>query len=125
MSGNQTVVTDLQEGQAIGFDVVALTRNQDTAGMLSENDLTGKSNNAGQFAQYTLVQDSHSTVSTPNKADLLLDNRVGLADFLIFAEQWLVDDNTYYSLSTLVIGGNGEIIPDGGIYLDLKQAYPE
>jgi hypothetical protein len=58
LTKDPTVVSILHEGHTIGFDVVALTRYNPTGyGMLSENLMRHKSVDAGQFAQYTLIED--------------------------------------------------------------------
>jgi len=53
-NGTQTVVKTLTAGTEIGFDVVVCTRHAIGFGMLSGNELRGKSGDASKFARYKL-----------------------------------------------------------------------
>ena len=76
-------MTDLHTGHVVGFDIVASTR-RDTVnfGMLSENLMTGKYNDAGKFAQYILVDEILS-------ADLDGNGVMNYNDLRILIESWL------------------------------------
>ena len=55
-TGGQTVVSQMKTYKVVGFDIVASSRwGQAGFGMVPENLLTGKSDDADKFAQYTLV----------------------------------------------------------------------
>lgn len=82
-SGEETVVTNLDAGDVIGFDLVACTR-RDTVnfGMLSENLMARKSNHADKFARYMLVDEIFSV-------DLDGTGANNYADLGILFENWL------------------------------------
>jgi hypothetical protein len=81
-SGSETVLTDLHAGHVVGFDIVACSR-WDTVnfGMLSENLMMGKYNDAGKFAKYILVDDIFSVDLDRNGAN-------NYADLGILFENW-------------------------------------
>jgi hypothetical protein len=86
LSGSGTRVrSDLQVGDVIGFDVVAITvKNIGTdVGAWANNQTTGKFNDAGQFADFTL---SCSEGSWP--ADLSGDCDVNFIDHALLESQW-------------------------------------
>ncbi|MBN1125746.1 MAG: right-handed parallel beta-helix repeat-containing protein [Sedimentisphaerales bacterium] len=85
--GQPSVVTDLDVGKVIGFDIVALTRTSSGGyGMLSANDMQGKYHDADQFAHYLLI----STWDCEDlSADLDGDCYVNINDLAILAEVWL------------------------------------
>ena len=51
ITGVETIATSIAPGRVIGFDVVAMPRWSGDLGMISENLMTAKSGNAGQFAK--------------------------------------------------------------------------
>jgi hypothetical protein len=82
-SGGETVVTELHAGHVVGFDIVANTRwGIDEFGMLSENLMMGKYNDAGKFGKYILVDKIFSV-------DLDGNGENNYADLGIFCESWL------------------------------------
>jgi len=82
LTGEDTVVTSLSPGTVVGFDVVVDTRRgEDGFGMLSENTMTGKYNDADRFARYFLVGRTES--------DLDGNGVVDFGDLDILAERWL------------------------------------
>jgi hypothetical protein len=87
ISGGDTIVTDLDVGDVVGIDLVASTRRSGGFGMLSENLLTGKYNDADQFALYLLVEHVGC-------ADLDGDGANTLKDVRILAENWLAGKGT-------------------------------
>lgn len=89
LSGEETVLSELQAGDVVGFDIVVDTRWAENGfGMLSENLMTGKSLDAGKFARYVLV-DAEVGEERIDVADLNRDGFVGVGDLLLFAENWL------------------------------------
>ncbi len=89
LSGGDTIVTDLHSGAVVGFDLVVDTRWASAGfGMLSENLMTGKSIDAGQFARYVLID----TGSGAGRFDVADQNGNGIMEFddlVRFAEEWL------------------------------------
>jgi hypothetical protein len=81
-SGGDTIVTDLEVGHVVGFDVVVCTRRSNGFGMLSENLMTGKSGDAEQFARYVLVEKIA-------QADLDGNGVFDFADLDILVDGWL------------------------------------
>jgi hypothetical protein len=82
-SGEETLVTDLHAGHVVGFDIVACTRWDTTNfGMLSENLMMGKYNDAGKFGKYILVDKIFSADMDGNGAN-------NYADLGIFFESWM------------------------------------
>lgn len=83
-------IVDLKTGNIIGFDITAITciANSGYAGMLSENLMTGKSEDAGKFAKYTLIKDI-SSQEMMTAQDLNRDFLVNIEDFAILAMEWL------------------------------------
>jgi hypothetical protein len=83
-SGGDTVLTDLHTGHVVGFDIVANTRwDIDEFGMLSENLMMYKYNDAGKFAKYILVDKIFS-------ADLDGNGTNNYADLRVWAVSWLL-----------------------------------
>jgi len=82
-SGGETLLTDLHAGHVVGFDIVVCTR-WDTVnfGMLSENLMTGKFNDAGKFAKYMLVDEIFSI-------DLDGNGVIDYGDVRVLADNWL------------------------------------
>ena len=98
LSGGATAATSLAAGKIIGLDVLVGTRYNSGAnyGMLSNNLLTGKSNNAGQFAQYELIDTLPQPVCGDwgyLSGDIDKDCKVNLTDFTQLAKQWLECDD--------------------------------
>ena len=86
-----TVVTQLDVGDVIGLDIIAFTIDDFVTdyGYLSENMMTGKWNDANQFAKYTLVEDLACGDVGYATADIVgLDCGVNFADFVLMAGQW-------------------------------------
>lgn len=82
------VVSKLVPGKVIGFDLIALTRTAEGGfGMLSENLMRNKSQDASQFAQYQLLDVNGGCGASG--ADLDGDCLVALSDLVIMAEVWL------------------------------------
>ncbi len=90
-SGGDTIVTDLETGHVVRFDVVADTRWQDGFSMLSENMMAGKYLDAGQFARYILVEDLDTPICYDFDllSDLNVDCVIDFADLAILVEGWL------------------------------------
>ncbi|MHB9070967.1 MAG: autotransporter outer membrane beta-barrel domain-containing protein [Sedimentisphaerales bacterium] len=91
-----TVITSLEAGILVGFDVVVDTVFDSTKfSMLSENLLTGKSQNAGQFQLYDLVDTLPQTCGNWGYfgGDINEDCRVNFGDFAALALQWLGCNN--------------------------------
>jgi hypothetical protein len=76
------MISELDVGDVVGFDLVANTRWSGGFGMLSENLMTGKSGNADQFARYLLVEHVGC-------ADLDGDGLNTFKDVRILCENWL------------------------------------
>jgi hypothetical protein len=88
-SGGETVETQLREGHVVRFDVVVDTRwGADGFGMLSENDMTGKFDNADSIALYMLVDELAPGCDYPT-GDLDENGVLDYADLAIFADEWL------------------------------------
>jgi hypothetical protein len=93
ISGGATTPLALAAGMTIGFDVVVDSKNAaGQFGMLAENMMTGKWNDASKFQQYTLV----NTLSPQPcgewgyiGADLNQDCSVSLLDFVKVAQSWM------------------------------------
>jgi hypothetical protein len=82
-SGGETLLTELHVGHVVGFDIVACTRSDTNEfGMLSENLMMGKFNDAGKFGKYILVDEFFST-------DLDGNGENNYADLGILFESWL------------------------------------
>jgi hypothetical protein len=82
-SGGETVVTDLHAGHVVGFDLVVCTRSDaNDFGMLSENLMTYKYNDASRFAKYLLVDKIFPADMDGNGAN-------NYADLGIFFDSWL------------------------------------
>jgi hypothetical protein len=89
-SGGDIIVTELDVGDVVGFDVVSCTRWSEGFGMLSENLMTGKSGNADQFAKYMLVGEHGGPPCLKLWASDLDGNCViNWADLAVLAESWL------------------------------------
>ena len=87
--GEPTIISDLQAGDDVGFDVVANTRwGSEGFGMRSENLMTGKFNDAGQFQLYTLYEGDCGRWGFFD-ADVDRNCEVDLADFAVLAGGWL------------------------------------
>jgi len=91
-SGGSTVVTALEPGIYVGFDVIVDTVFSGGSSMISENLFTGKYNDAGQFQQYELVN------TLPQQycgdwgylgGDFDENCRVNFADFATLGLQWM------------------------------------
>ena len=117
-TGEETVITNLEVGNEIGFDVVVLTRyGTDGYGMLAENTMTGKYTNADQFARYILVDQVPILDCLDIVGDLDRNCILDLWDLMIFADSWLatepnapdpnVPDMTWVSINDE--GFNGEM----------------
>ena len=92
LSGAQTVSSDLQAGDIVGFDILVDIRWADNGfGMLSENLMTGKSEDADKFARYLLVDQADPGDCKSNPADLDRNCTVDAKDIAIFAENWLAE----------------------------------
>jgi hypothetical protein len=90
LGGGETVVTNLTAGHVVGFDVVACTRwGAAGFGMLSENLMTGKYNNADKFARYVLIDESEGPFCDEPLCDLDGNGVCNFADLWILLEQWL------------------------------------
>jgi hypothetical protein len=120
-SGGQTAVTGLHAGHVVGFDIVACTRWDTTNfGMLSENLMTYKYNDASRFAKYILVDEIFS-------ADLDGNGANNYADLGILFESWpgcyvTEATNPYPTNNTIDVDPNVTLIwwPCGGaIYHDV------
>ncbi len=92
-SGGDTIVTDLEVGHLVGFDIVADTRWTDDFGMLSENLMTDKYNNADHIARYTLVENLENPVCSEPPSDIDRNCEVNFEDLAILVDQWLQDYN--------------------------------
>lgn len=98
ISGDDTVVSDLQAGDIVGFDIVADTRFSIQPwdfGALSENMDTGKYNNAAAFAAYTLEGAEECGDYGYKQADIkgpagIQDCYVNLHDFAAMASEWMM-----------------------------------
>ena len=92
-SGGTTEVTNLAAGTIVGFDIIADTLfGSGSFSMISENMFTGKSDDAGQFQQYTLANSLPAQYCGDwgyMTSDVTQDCRVNLADFAAVALQWL------------------------------------
>lgn len=92
LSGNNTtVVTQLDVDDVVGLDIIAFTIEDFIYdyGSLAANNMTGKWNDAGQFAQYTLVEELGCGDLGYWSADISENCHVNLADFVTIADQWL------------------------------------
>lgn len=98
ISGGNTVVTQLSSGMLVAFDVIVDTvfYNTERFSMLSENLLTGKFDNAGQFQLYELTD----SLPTQNcgmwgylSPDINHDCMVDLLDFAELAASWSLCGN--------------------------------
>jgi hypothetical protein len=89
-SAGETIITDLDVGDVVRFDVVASSRFSDGFGMISENQMTGKYNNADRIARYMLVGESGGPPCLEQRVFDLDGNCVtSFADLWILVEQWL------------------------------------
>ncbi len=80
--GQENQYTDLFVGHVLGFDVIADTRSSESVfGMLSENLMLNKFNNADQFQLYTLMP----------SCDYDQNGIIDFIDYAIFASQWLTE----------------------------------
>ncbi len=82
ISGGDTIITELEVGDVVGFDILASSRWFDGFGMLSENLMAGKYNDADQFARYLLVE-------YVGCADLDGDGLNTFNDVRILCDNWL------------------------------------
>jgi hypothetical protein len=87
-TGQETVRAHLEPASIIGFDVVVSSRSADGFGMLSENLMTGKSQDAGQFAKYILGPVKLYMPNAGYRADFNYDGFVDWLDLALLAEQW-------------------------------------
>jgi hypothetical protein len=89
-SGGTTIVTELKPGHVVGFDVLVSSRwESDGFGMLSENLMTGKSEDAAQFARYTLAERTSVSPYAAQAADLDESGIIDWFDLAVLAENWL------------------------------------
>jgi len=88
-SGGDTIVTDLKVGDVVGFDLVVDTRWSGGFGMLSENLMTGKYNDADQFAIYMLAEEAGGPPCFERVADVDGNCIIDFYDLAIIAENWL------------------------------------
>ena len=88
-SGGDTIVTALDVGDVVGFDLVANTRWSGGFGMLSENLMTGKYDDADKFARYMLVEEVGGPPCFVRVGDLDGNCAVNWADLGILVESWL------------------------------------
>jgi hypothetical protein len=88
-SGGDSIVTELDVGDVVGFDLVVSTRWSGGFGMLSENLMTGKYLDAGQFARYMLVEEAGGPPCFERVGDLDGNCAVNWADLAILVESWL------------------------------------
>ena len=92
-SGGDTIVTELAVGQMVGFDILASSRwGPDGFGMLSENMMTGKHEDAAQFARHTLVQQLSPSPYGSDAADLDNNGVVDWRDLALLADNWLWEE---------------------------------
>ena len=94
LSGAVTVTTALDEWDEVGFDIIADTLWTPAGfGMLAENMMTGKWDDAGQFQKFMLLSaamDPYCGDWGYLEADIDKDCEVGLSDFAEIAAQWLM-----------------------------------
>jgi hypothetical protein len=89
-SGGDTIITDLTAGHTVGFDVVVNTRwGAEGFGMLCENLMMGKYNDADKFGRYTLIEESGGPFCQDPACDLDGNGVCNFADLWILLEQWL------------------------------------
>lgn len=89
---NPTVVSQLQVGKVVGFDVTIDSRwgiNIGDFGVLAPNSNTGRSGNADMFAYYTLVEQTPCGAWGYLAADMNNDCEVDFKDLACFCEDWL------------------------------------
>ena len=94
LSGSGTTVpTQLDAGDVIGLDIVAISRQLPvlpyTTSWWAENLDSGKFDNAGQFAQYTLVEGLGCGDVGYWSADTTTDCDVNLVDYASLADDWM------------------------------------
>ena len=90
---NPTVVSQLQVGKVIGFDVIIDDRwgiNAADFGVLASNTNTGRSGNADKFTRYTLVEQTPCGAWGYFASDFDGDCLVNFVDVAEFAESWLM-----------------------------------
>ena len=82
---------NLAGGMTVGLDVViaTLTDSYGTFGMLSENSIGNKANNAGNFRDFVLEETGSCGDWGQLQADLNTDCRVNFQDFVKLAQDWL------------------------------------
>jgi hypothetical protein len=89
ISEGETIVTDLEVGDVVRFDLVLNTRWSGGFGMLSENLMTGKYNDADQFARYMLVEEVGGPPCFERVADLDGNCAINWDDLAILVDSWL------------------------------------
>ena len=90
-AGGSTVVTQLDVNDVVGLDIIAFTIDDwlNHHGYLAANTMTGKWDDAGQFAQYTLVEELTCGDLGYWSADINgEDCRVNFADYTTLADEW-------------------------------------
>jgi hypothetical protein len=88
-SGGETIVTELEVGDVVGFDLVVSTRWSGGFGMLSENLMTGKYLDADKFARYMLAEEVGGPPCFERVGDLDGNCAVNWADLAILIDSWL------------------------------------
>jgi hypothetical protein len=89
ISGGDTIVTELDVGDVVGFDLAVDTRWSGGFGMLSENLMMGKFNDADKFARYMLVEEAGGPPCFELVADVDGNCVINWADLAVLADNWL------------------------------------
>jgi hypothetical protein len=84
---------ELAGGTEIGFDVIASSKYSGGFGMLSENDMGSKHNNASMFAHYTLLE--KPVQMTIPQGSCVVDGDPSEWDS-VPSEEWILLDKIYY-----------------------------
>jgi hypothetical protein len=85
----QTIVSDLEVGDVVGLDLIASTRSSEGFGMLSENEMTGKSGDANQFAHYMLSDQAGGPPCFARPSDLDGSCQIDFGDLAVLVYNWL------------------------------------
>ncbi|MHC4573628.1 MAG: RCC1 domain-containing protein [Planctomycetota bacterium] len=89
-TGGETIVTDLEVGHVVGFDLIVSSRWLEGFGMLAENLMNDKYLDADQFAKYMLVGAHGGPPCLKLWASDLDGNCViNWADLAVLADNWL------------------------------------
>jgi len=91
-SGGDTIVTALEVGHVVGFDIIATSRHNTAPNytMLAENTMVTKYRDAGQFQQYVLSGGADVCGDWGYKrSDVNKDCIVSLEDFADLASNWM------------------------------------